>query len=228
MSSLEEQLRNPVWYSLKEKHEEFLLEYEDVLFYQPEVCTFGAFFDEQRTLQAANTYSKLTDRFFYVSEHQTPQIDETRIVLERKIDGCQMVPNQLSEVQETEEIQLLDDSHREQVYNLIMMVMPDYYQKRTYEMGKFYGIFKEDNLVAVAGQRMQTNRFIEVSAVVTHPEYTRRGLARQLIAHNAKEIIKEQKTPILHTNKGNFAIPLYESLGFELTRDMNWWLYRKK
>ena len=75
---------------------------------------------------------------------------------------------------------------------------------------------------------MQTNLFIEVSAVVTHPEYTRKGLAKQLIAHTTKEILKENKTPILHTNKGNLAIPLYEKLGFELTRDMNWWLYRIK
>ena len=75
---------------------------------------------------------------------------------------------------------------------------------------------------------MQTNLFIEVSAVVTHPDYTRKGLAKQLIAHTTKEILKVNKTPILHTNKGNLAIPLYEKLGYKLTRDMNWWTYRKK
>ena len=43
-----------------------------------------------------------------------------------------------------------------------------------------------------------------------------------------KEILKEKKLPILHTNKGNSAIPLYEKLGYKLTRDMNWWLFRGK
>lgn len=95
-------------------------------------------------------------------------------------------------------------------------------------MGKYFGIFKNGKLVSIAGQRMQTNHFIEVSAVVTHPDYTGKGLAKQLIAHNTKEILKENKTPILHTNKGNLAISLYEKLGYELTRDMNWWLYRRK
>ncbi|WKX75861.1 GNAT family N-acetyltransferase [Zobellia laminariae] len=94
-------------------------------------------------------------------------------------------------------------------------------------MGKYFGIFKNGKLVAITGQRMQTNLFIEVSAVVTHPQYTRQGLAKQLIAHTTKEILKENKTPILHTNKGNLAISLYAKLGYELTRDMNWWSYRK-
>ena len=95
-------------------------------------------------------------------------------------------------------------------------------------MGKYYGVFKNGKLVSIAGQRMQTNLFIEVSAVVTHPNYTGKGLAKQLIAYNTKQILKENKTPILHTNKGNLAIPLYEKSGYKLTRNMNRWLYRIK
>jgi predicted GNAT family acetyltransferase len=49
-----------------------------------------------------------------------------------------------------------------------------------------------------------------------------------LIYHTTKEILKENKLPILHTNKGNPAIGLYEKLGFKISRDMNWWLYSKK
>ena len=40
-----------------------------------------------------------------------------------------------------------------------------------------------------------------------------------------KEILKSHKLPILHTDKGNSAIPLYEKLGYKITRDMNWWFY---
>jgi predicted GNAT family acetyltransferase len=64
--------------------------------------------------------------------------------------------------------------------------------------------------------------------VVTHPDFTKRGFAKQLVAHTTKEILKENKLPILHTNKGNPAIFLYEKLGYKITRDMNWWLYHKK
>lgn len=139
-----------------------------------------------------------------------------------------MVLNKLTEVQITENIVLLDKTFTSEIYDLIWLVMPGYYKRRTFEMGKYYGIFKNGKLVSVAGQRLQTNHFIEISAVVTHPDHTRKGLAKQLVAYNTQEILKENKTPVLHTNKGNLAISLYEKLGYKLTRDMNWWLYRKK
>ncbi|WP_299798133.1 GNAT family N-acetyltransferase [uncultured Maribacter sp.] len=227
MANLEKQLKNPVWYSLNETHKKFAVEFDGVQFYDQEVCTFGSFFDELKTEKASSQYIKTTDSFFFVSENQTPLIDEIKIVLEKKINGCQMVLNQLPEVSITEDIVLLTDEYIDEVYNLIWLVMPGYYRRRTFDMGNYYGIFKEGKLVSITGQRMQTNLFIEVSAVVTHPDYTKRGLAKQLIAHTTKEILKVNKTPILHTNKGNLAIPLYQKLGYELTRDMNWWTYRR-
>ncbi|PKA99217.1 FR47-like protein [Flavobacteriaceae bacterium MAR_2009_75] len=228
MTDLEQQLKNPVWHSLKESHKKFAVEFDGVQFYNPEICTFGSFFDETKTLEASNAYLKLTDTFFYVSENQNPTIDETKIILEKKIEGCQMVLNELSDVAITENIVLLDETFLDEIYDLVWLVMPGYYRKRSFDMGQYFGIFKNGKLVSVTGQRMQTNHFIEVSAVVTHPDHTRKGLAKQLIAHTTKEILKENKTPVLHTNKGNLAIPLYEKLGYEITRDMNWWLYRKK
>ncbi len=227
MAELIEQLKNPVWYSLNETHKRFLVEYDGVRFYDQEVCTFGSFFDASKTEKAANQYIKTTDSFFFVSENQIPIIDDTKIVLERKIEGCQMVLKQLPEVSITEDIVLLTNEYIDEVYDLIWLVMPGYYRRRTFEMGNYYGIFKDGKLVSITGQRMQTNLFIEVSAVVTHPDYTKRGLAKQLIAHTTKQILKDNKKPILHTNKGNLAIPLYQKLGYELTRDMNWWMYRK-
>jgi len=228
MSDLEKQLKNPVWYSLNETHDKFIVEFDGVQFYDQEVCTFGSFLDESKTIKASNQYLKTTDHFFFVSEKHTPLIDDEKVFLEKKIDGCQMVLKELTDVHITENIVLLGDEYIDEIYNLIWLVMPGYYRRRSFEMGNFYGIFKDGKLVSITGQRMQTNLFIEVSAVVTHPEYTRKGLAKQLISHTTKEILKENKTPILHTNKGNLAIPLYEKLGFELTRDMNWWLYRIK
>ncbi|WP_258848507.1 GNAT family N-acetyltransferase [Polaribacter sp. WD7] len=128
----------------------------------------------------------------------------------------------------TEEIILLNHKHIDMVYELIWKVMPGFYQKKGFEMGKFFGIFKDNKLVAISGQRMQTNDFIEVSSVVTDPKHTKRGFAKQLISHTTKDILNNKKSPILHTNKGNLAIPLYEKLGYKLTRDMNWWYFKRK
>lgn len=228
MIDLEYQLKNPVWHSLNETHKKFAVEHNGVKFYNPDICPFGSFLDETKTAKASNEYLETSEEFFFVSENKTPIVDDTKVLLEKKIDGCQMVLNELIDIKITEKIVLLDKTFIDEIYDLIWLVMPGYYKKKSFEMGKFYGIFKNGKLVSITGQRMQTNLFIEVSAVATHPDYTGKGLAKQLIAHTTKEILKENKTPILHTNKGNFAIALYEKLGYTLTRDMNWWLYRKK
>ncbi len=228
MNNLEEKLKNPVWYSLNETHKKFLIEFDGVQFYKPEICSFGAFFDETKTAKALNEYLKIANKFFLVSENQVPIIDTDHVVLEKKIDGCQMVLENLIDIEITENIVLLSEKYIDEIYDLIWLVMPGYYQKRGFEMGKYYGIIKDNKLVSITGQRMQTDNFIEVSGVVTHPDYTKKGYAKQLVAYTTKEILKEKKLPILHTNKGNPAISLYKKLGYKLTRDMNWWLFSKK
>ncbi len=228
MKNLEETLKNPVWYSLNESHNKFLIAYDGVQFYHPDVCIFGAFFDTNKTAKALNEYAKIADKFFLVSENQIPIIDTNYVLLEKKIDGCQMVLKNLVDLKITETIVLLTKDYIDEIYDLIWLVMPGFYQKRGFEMGKYFGIFKDNKLVSITGQRMQTDDLIEVSGVVTHPNYTKRGYAKQLVTFTTKEILKEKKLPILHTNKGNTAIPLYEKLGYKLTRDMNWWLFRKK
>ena len=228
MKELEEKLKNPVWHSLKETHNKFLIEYDGIQFYKPEICIFGAFYDPAKTTKALNEYSKIAERFFLVSEDEIPITDDDNVILDKKINGCQLVLNKQVEIEITEDIVLLTKENIDEIYNLIWLVMPGFYQKGGFSMGKYYGIFKDNKLVAITGQRMQTDDFIEVSGVVTHPDYTRRGFAKQLVTHTTKEIIKENKLPILHTNKGNAAIPLYEKLGYRLTRDMNWWLFRRK
>lgn len=221
-------LKNPVWHSLNETHKKFAINFEGVQFYDPKICPFGAFIDTNKTANALNEYAKLADSFFLVSEDKTPLFDNRFISLDKKIEGCQMVLDNLVDIDFTENIIPLSEEHVNDIYKLIWLVMPGYYQKRTFDMGKYFGIFKDNQLVSITGQRMQTNDFIEVSAVVTHPNYTRRGFAKQLTAHVTKDILNDNKHPILHTTKGNSAIPLYEKLGYQLTRDMNWWYYHKK
>ena len=85
MISLEEKLKNPVWYSLKESHNTFLRTHNDVLFYDPDICIFGAFDDSSKTSLALSEYGKSVEKFFLVSENQTIDIDTKTTVLEKKL-----------------------------------------------------------------------------------------------------------------------------------------------
>lgn len=228
MNHFEKTLKNPVWYALGEAHENFTLTYNGVRFYDPEICPFGAFTDSANTAEALTSYAEICESFFLVTEDKTPTFDTNYVVLDHKIEGCQMVLNNLVEVEIKETIVPLTENYIDEIYNLIWLVMPGYYRKKTFNMGNYYGIFKDEKLVSIAGQRLQSNNFIEVSAVVTHPDYMRKGLAKQLVYHVSQEILKSNKKAILHTTKGNTAIALYESLGYKLTRDMNWWYFHRK
>jgi predicted GNAT family acetyltransferase len=118
----------------------------------------------------------------------------------------------------------LDDALGEALSNLVNEVQPGYFKKKTRLMGNYFGVIKEGKLVAAAGERMKMNNFTEVSAVVTHPFYTGKGFAKQLVAHTANKIFDENKTPYLHVAETNLdAIRLYEKLGFITRRKMSFW-----
>tara|TARA_R110000868_G_scaffold295299_2_gene555720 strand:- start:378 stop:1064 length:687 start_codon:yes stop_codon:yes gene_type:complete len=228
MNQFEKSLKNPVWFALNETHKNLELSVNGVRFYNPDICTFGAFEDVAKTAEALNSYAKLCDSFFLVTEDSIPTFDTNQVILNKKIEGCQMVLDKLVDFEVTETIVPLTEEYKDEIYNLIWLVMPGYYQKRSFEMGNYYGIFKDEKLVSITGQRIQTNDFIELSGVVTHLEYMRKGLAKQLVYFVTEEIIKTNKKAILHTTKGNSAIALYKSLGYNLTRDMNWWHFNRK
>jgi predicted GNAT family acetyltransferase len=103
-------------------------------------------------------------------------------------------------------------------------VYPEYFKKKTYTLGNYYGIYIDNQLVAVTGERMQMNDFIEVSAVITHPDHTGKGYAKQLVAHTVNAIIAQNKTPFLHVSEANIgAVKLYEKLGFQTRKKISIW-----
>jgi len=95
-------------------------------------------------------------------------------------------------------------------------------------MGNYFGIFENGRLVAAAGERMQMNEYIELSGIVTHPDMRGRGYAKQLIAHTTNNIFNQMKTPFLHIAEGNWAITLYEKLGFRERKKIDLWNIARK
>jgi hypothetical protein len=117
-------------------------------------------------------------------------------------------------------IRPLTSAHVPAMVALAELTEPGPFRDRTSELGAFFGIFEDQRLLAMAGQRLHLPDFVEVSAVCTHPDARGRGYARILIDVVVQEIRSRNKTPILHTFSDNHsAVRVYESLGFRVRRN---------
>jgi len=105
---------------------------------------------------------------------------------------------------------------------LTHLTEPGPFRERTIELGAFFGIFDAERLLAMAGQRLHLPRYVEVSAVCTHPDARGRGYAYALMAKAIREIQERGKVAFLHVFSDNHAaIRVYERLGFSVRRDLH-------
>ena len=215
-------LDNPVFHSLSEVHQDKVIQYKGVKFYHPHYCAFGGVTDPQVMAKGLSDYAQLSSAFFVVGEK--PVFDPS-LTLVKELICLQMVLDKPIDFTPTQEIILLESrAQKKALFELVNLVQPGYFKEKTADLGRYYGIYQDNQLVAVCGERMKMNDFTEISAIVTRTEYTGRGYAKQLIKHCVKNIFQEGKTPYLHVVASNIpAISLYKKLGFLTRREISFW-----
>lgn len=134
------------------------------------------------------------------------------------IQADQMVHNGiLPKAELAAELVPLTADHVDQMLALTRLTKPGPFETKTITLGNYEGIFEQGKLVAMTGQRLKVDDYIEISAVCTHPDHLGKGYAKQLLLSQISQIIHQSKTPFLHVNsKNERAIGLYERLGFSL------------
>jgi ribosomal protein S18 acetylase RimI-like enzyme len=106
-----------------------------------------------------------------------------------------------------------------QMLELVKITQPGPFLPGTISMGSYFGHFRDGQLVAMAGERLRPNGFAEVSAVCTHPDAQRQGLASALTNRVTRGIIEKGRQPFLHVAESNEkARRVYEGLGFRQRR----------
>ncbi|KQB37816.1 GNAT family N-acetyltransferase [Flavobacterium aquidurense] len=222
MKNTEEyKLDNPVWNSLSETHADFAIDYNGTQFYNPDYCPFGGFVKTESTLDATNQYSALGESFFIVGEK--PEIADS-LKIAKELVCLQMIVYNKIQQPITAEIIKLTKEHNDELVDLVNFVQPGYFKNKTSSLGNYFGIFNDNKLVAITGERMKMNDFTEISAIITHPDHTGKGYAKQLITHVVNKIFEENKIPYLHVVESNIgAIALYEKLGFVTRRKISFW-----
>ena len=105
--------------------------------------------------------------------------------------GLQMIARCMTDNTRDLPIEPLDDTNGAEMLDLATLTRPGPFRTRTHELGRFVGIRDQGKLVAMAGERLQTEDFIEISAVCTHPDYRGRGYGAALMRTVGARIIAE-------------------------------------
>jgi len=115
----------------------------------------------------------------------------------------------------------LGPEHAPQMLALALQMRPGPFGLRTVEMGDYFGVIEDGELIAMAGERLRAGRLREISGVATRPEHQGRGLARRLMAKLVRRQLARGEQPVLHVMSANeVARSLYARQGWREHREV--------
>lgn len=213
-------LDNPIWHALASHQAPFSEGESRAKRFVSDVSPFAAAADASPAAVAA--LAALVPEQGDISLLQVaPPAPPPSVTLAMSALGLQMVARTLTGNTRDFPIEPLGDADAAEMLALATLTRPGPFRARTHELGCFVGIRDTGKLVAMAGERLRTGEFIEISAVCTHPDYRGRGYGAALMRTVGARILADGGTPFLHTYADNTgAIGLYQSLGFEPRREV--------
>jgi ribosomal protein S18 acetylase RimI-like enzyme len=230
-------LDNAVWHALSGPHAPFAEIHGLARRYRPDVSVFHAIEDDAPDsweALAATAQVNGSVVLFRALANTPPRGwdvvmagDGYQMVLTSPLDPGIAMPALDDETGAAIELRPLHDGDVAAMQSLVRLTEPGPFQSRTIELGGYVGVFHDDELVAMAGQRLRPPGFCEVSAVCTHPDARRRRYATMLTSHVANGIYERGEVPFLHLAVDNTAAyAAYRRLGFEVRTKVAFGVYR--
>lgn len=219
---------NPVWEALSGVQRNFNAGNESVRFFPPDVAPFVGMgsWDENDISELLR--SMPADRIFSVMiAKQISLPPSLNIILSLPLFQMycpKLIPFQIPGAASRS----LTKDDLEQMLSLTSRTKPGPFFQRTIEFGNYQGIFENGNLVAMAGERLKTGQYTEVSAICTDRDHLGRGYASYLTSKVCEQIFLEEKIPFLHVRQDNArAIAVYKKLGFEIRAEVYFAIFKK-
>lgn len=149
--------------------------------------------------------------------------------LQHEIKGLQFIYDGEREIKnEFPNVYPLNKEHISQMIELATLTRPGPFGQGTINFGFYFGIFENGKLVAMTGQRLHVQKYSEISAVCTHPDFLGKGYAFTLLKHQLCLMMQQGRKPFLHVREDNErAIGIYNRLGFIISRQMNFYFFKR-
>ena len=215
-------LDNPIWESLSSRHQSLALREGDIARYPAAVAPFlGVATDGIEVVVAIESMVPPGDTALLLGPVPSkPKGWE----LKQLAQLAQMIcPVPMQDVDGPTIIELSEPHHAD-VLALTALVYPHYFRPRTTDLGRYFGIYRDGQLAAMAGERMGMEDYTEISAICTHPDFNGHGYARRLLVWLSNDNLGRGRTPFLHVSQQNQrALQLYERNGYRTRREIPFW-----
>jgi len=224
MAGLPEHLfSNPVWHALGTTHRRFAVSAGLVRRYPRDVAPFVAVVEP--TIDALEDLHSLLvpGEQVWIADAKYPEWDG--LVWETSLECLQMVlPDEAAvSADEAAEMIPLSCADAADMVELTDLAFPGFFRVETCEMGRYYGVRVDDELVSMAGERIILHEYSEVSGVCTHPDHRGKGYAAALMWQVIRDHRRDGLVSWLHVSAGNrHAIELYLRMGFVEARRIVW------
>jgi ribosomal protein S18 acetylase RimI-like enzyme len=223
-------LDNPVWHALTGAHTRFALGRGKARHYPRDMAPFSAIAEATPAAYAdlAADLPPHTEARLFRPENEPPPPDwetlSAQPILQMVYSGREL-PS-ASELDDT--IVGLGQADAPDMLALVDAAKPGPFALRTCELGTYVGVrdARDEVLVAMGGERLRLDGYVELSAIAVHPRARGCGLGGMIMAHLARVAISRGETPFLHVFPNNSALGLYRRLGFR-TRTTLWILWHR-
>jgi predicted GNAT family acetyltransferase len=219
MTELPEELfLNPVWHALRTKHRSFAVTAGDACRYPADVAPFAAV--AASSAEALRELASLLgpEESVWIFDEEAPSAPEINLL--ETLKCLQMVlPDEVTPPEPAMELVRLSAADAPEMVALTTLAFPGFFRSRTYQMGTYFGLRVDGELIAMSGERLMLDGFPEVSGVCTHPAHRGKGYAASLIWEVVREHRRNGDVSWLHVAASNQrAIDLYHRMGFVTSR----------